>query len=201
MPRHPIALRLAGPLAVVALAVSACSSSDGPAGAARPATTQAKPSPSAAATSAALAAGDSVSGKVKEDNGTVTYGVSALRILYGTQAQAKAAVQDPADAKGKVLAIAHVRYVHQAGPTLTSSTNADDSTTVWADGQRAAILLGSPTDSADCDDPYAIASWPTGQSHTICEYYLIPASAKKAQVHWTDGIGTPYVWSFPGPGA
>ncbi|MFJ8158378.1 hypothetical protein [Streptomyces sp. NPDC094468] len=196
MPRHPIALRLAGPLAVLALAVSACSSSDGPAGAARPATTQAKPSPS---TPAALAAGDSVSGKVKEDHGTVTYGVSALRILYGTQAQAKAAVQDPADAKGKVLAVAHVRYVHQAGPTLTSSTNADDSTTVWADGHRAAILLGSPTDSAD---PYAIASWPTGQSHTICEYYLVPASAKKAQVHWTpDGNGTPYVWSFPGPGA
>ncbi|RPE39011.1 hypothetical protein EDD90_1964 [Streptomyces sp. Ag109_O5-1] len=200
MLRQSIALRLTAPFAVVALTLTACGGKDGGTGAAQPASTEAKPSPSKTI-STALIAGNSVSGKITEDVGTITYGVSALEVTFGTEAQAKATVQDPADAAGKVIAIAHVRYTHQAGPALTSSTNADDSTTVWADGQRGAILLGSPTKAPGCDDPYDIRSWTTGQSHTVCEWYLIPADAKKAQVHWSPDDGTPYVWTFPGPGA
>ncbi|MET9083187.1 hypothetical protein ABZX77_15035 [Streptomyces sp. NPDC004237] len=200
MPRQLIALRLATPLAVLALTLTACGGGDSDT-TAQQTTTQAKSSPSKTASSTRLIAGDSVSGKITEDTGTITYGVSAQRLTFGTEAQAKAAVQDPADAKGKVLAVASVRYTHQAGPTLTSATNATDSTTVWAGGQRGAILLGSPTDAPGCDDPYDIDAWTTGQSHTICEFYLIAATAKKAEVHWSPDDGTPYVWTFPGPGA
>ncbi|MFK0154265.1 hypothetical protein ACIQVK_19595 [Streptomyces sp. NPDC090493] len=203
MPRQSIAPRLAAPLAVFALALTACNGENATPHATQSATTQAKPSPSTTASGAALIPGDSVSGKVQEDDGVITYSVSAQKIDFGTEAQAKAVVQDPADAKGKVLAIARVRYTHAAGPTLTSSTDADDSTTVWADGQRGAILLGSPTSTPGCDDPYDIDSWKTGESHTICEFYLIPAAAKQAEVHWTpsDTTENPYVWTFPGPGA
>ncbi|MCG7202303.1 hypothetical protein [Streptomyces arenae] len=136
MLRQSIALRLTTPFAVVALTLTACGGKGGDTGAAPLAPTSAKPSPSKT-TSTDLVAGNSVSGKITEDVGTITYGVSALELTFGTEAQAKAAVQDPADATGKVIAIAHVRYTHQAGPALTSATNADDSTTVWAGGRAA----------------------------------------------------------------
>ncbi|WP_369228533.1 hypothetical protein AB5J52_48695 (plasmid) [Streptomyces sp. R39] len=200
MPRPSVALRLGAPLAVLPLVLTACNGKDGDTGAAQQATTRAKPSPSTS-TSAPLTAGDSIAGTVKEDNGLVTYSVAAQQLTFGTQAQAKAAVQNPADAKGKVIATVRVRYTHQAGPTVTTSTNADDATTVWAEGQRGTILLNSPTNGASCDDPYDIASWKTGQSHTFCEYYLLPATAKKAEVHWSEDGGRPYVWTFAGPGA
>ncbi|SES15727.1 hypothetical protein SAMN04487983_103344 [Streptomyces sp. yr375] len=203
------ALRLVAPVAVLALTLSACNGSDD-ADAKGAATAAADSSPStggsasasaSASTSAAggdVATGESVTGKVAEEPGEVTYEIAAQKVDVGTEAEAQKVVSDPKDAKGMVLAIAHVKFTHQAGPALTDSSDANDGTTVWADEQRGSILIGASADDvAGCDDPYDVESWKQGESHVFCETYLVPVTAKSIEVHWSEEDGEPFIWKFP----
>lgn len=199
MLHHKTALRLAAPVAVLALSLTACGGGDdkADADAKSTATPAAKASKSEAASGGEMATGESATGKVKEEEGVVTYDVLATKVDIGTEAEAAKLVQDKKDAKGKVLAIAHVKFTHKSGPAITSSSDANDNATVWADGQRGAILIGSSTEGVPgCEDNYDVESWKTGESHTFCEAYLIPASAKNAEIHWSEEDGEPYIWKF-----
>ncbi|MGW5785241.1 hypothetical protein ACWEWK_14720 [Streptomyces sp. NPDC003757] len=199
MPHRKTALRLASPVAVLALALTACGGGDDDSGAdakgGRAAT--ASPSPSAPASGGDMAQGESATGKVAEDPGQVTYDVVAQKVEVGTEAEAAKAVADAADAKGKVLATAYVEYTHKSGPALTEGSDVHDATTVFADGQRGGVLIGASEDAPGCEDPYDVDSWKQGESHVFCETYVIPANATSVEVHWSEEDGEPYVWTFP----
>ncbi|WP_406227878.1 hypothetical protein [Streptomyces anthocyanicus] len=203
MPHRTTALRLAAPVAVLALALTACgggdddSGADAKGGATTEAITQASPSPSQPASGGDMAQGESASGKVAEGPGEVTYDVLAQKVEVGTEAEAAKAVADAADAKGKVLATAHIKYTHQGGPALTEGSDVHDGTTVFADGQRGGVLIGAAEDAPGCEDPYDVESWKQGESHVFCETYVIPAGATSVEVHWSEEDGEPYVWKFP----
>lgn len=141
-------------------------------------------------------AGQSASGLVREDEGKVTYDITARKVDLGTEAEAQSLVQDKKAAKGMVLATAHVEYTHKSGPALTDSSDVGDSTTVWADGKRGTVLLFAQEDNAGCEDPYKIDSWKQGESHTLCESFLVPANSQNVEVHWSEEDGEPYVWTF-----
>ncbi|WP_282700982.1 hypothetical protein [Streptomyces sp. CC219B] len=195
------ALRLAAPVAVLALALTACGGGDDKADAKSPATSGAKeasePSPSEPASGGTLATGESATGTYEEDPGKVTYEILAEKVDVSTEAEAQKQVADPAKAKGLVLVTAHVKFTHKGGPALTDSPQVGDETTVWADGRRGSILIGAAEDAAGCEDPYDVESWKQGESHTFCETYLVPADAKNVEVHWTETDGEPYIWTFP----
>jgi hypothetical protein len=193
------ALRVAAPVAVLALALSACGGGDGGdnADAKEPVKRKVMPSQAEAASGGEMATGESATGKVEEEDGKVTYDITAQKVDLGTEAEAAKLVQDKAEAKGMVLAVAHVKFTHKAGAALTSDSDAGDGTTIWADGQRGTLLIGAADDAPGCEDPYDIEGWKTGESHTLCESYLVPANAKSVEVHWSEEDGEPYVWRFP----
>ncbi|MFE9707259.1 hypothetical protein [Streptomyces sp. NPDC005930] len=199
MPHRKTALRLAAPVAVLALALTACGGGDDDSGADAKGGTAAaaSPSPSAPASGGDMAQGESATGKVAEDPGQVTYDVVAQKVEVGTEAEAAKAVADAADAKGKVLATAYVRYTHKSGPALTEGSDVHDATTVFADGRRGGVLIGASEDAPACEDPYDVDSWKQGESHVFCETYVIPANAASVEVHWSEEDGEPYVWTFP----
>ncbi|MFE1586057.1 hypothetical protein ACFW6Q_10250, partial [Streptomyces sp. NPDC058737] len=144
-----------------------------------------------------MATGESATGKVAEDPGEVTYEVLAQKVDVGTEAEAAKAVADAADAKGRVLATAHIKYTHKSGPALTEGSDVHDGATVFADGQRGGVLIGASEDAPGCEDPYDVESWKQGESHVFCETYVIPAGATSVEVHWSEEDGEPYVWKFP----
>ncbi|MEU5900203.1 hypothetical protein [Streptomyces venezuelae] len=144
----------------------------------------------------ARSVGQPATGVVKEDEGEVVYDITARKVETGTEQEAQRLVQDKAAAKGMVLAVAHVEYTHKSGPALTDSSDVGDSTTLWADGKRGTVLLFAPKDNADCEDPYKIDSWKQGESHTLCESFLVPADSKTIEVHWSEEDGEPFVWKF-----
>ncbi|WP_406164509.1 hypothetical protein [Streptomyces sp. NBC_00996] len=188
----------AASVAVLALTLSACGGTDDDSGQ-KPAAPKATVSKSRQAPPSGgdVAAGQSVTGKVAEKDGAVTYEIAAEKVDLGTQAEAAKLVQDPKDAKGKVLAVAHVKFTHKSGPAVSSSSDVNDATTVWADHERGAVLIGASDDAAGCEDAYDIEDWKAGESHTLCTSYLVPAAAKNVQVHWSQEDGQPWVWSFP----
>lgn len=205
MLRHKTALRLVAPAAVLALTLSACGGGDDSADADAKKSSEKKSSepkataPQAeAASGGELATGESGTGKVEEEDGTVTYEITAQKVDLGTEAEAAKLVQDKADAKGMALAVAHVQYTHKAGPALTSDSDAGDGTTIWADGKRGALLIGASEDAPGCEDPYDIEGWKSGETHTFCESYLVPANAASLEVHWSEEDGEPYIWKFAG---
>jgi hypothetical protein len=196
--RHKTALRAVAPAAVLALTLSACGGGDdADADAKKSPEPKATASQAKAASGGELATGESATGKVEEEDGTVTYEITAQKVDLGTEAEAAKLVQDKADAKGMALAVAHVKYTHKAGPALSTDSDAGDGTTIWADGQRGTLLLGSADDAPGCEDPYDVESWKTGESHTFCESYLVPVNAKSLEVHWSEEDGEPYIWKFP----
>ncbi|MCX5602027.1 hypothetical protein AB0H92_00500 [Streptomyces phaeochromogenes] len=198
MLRHNSALRAVAPVAVLALTLSACGGGDDAGTDAKKSSQpKATASQSKAASGGELATGESATGKVEEEDGKVTYEITAQKVDLGTEAEAEKLVQDKADAKGMALAVAHVKYTHKAGPALTSDSDAGDGTTIWADGQRGTLLLGSADDAPGCEDPYDVTSWKSGESHVFCESYLVPSNAKSLEVHWSEEDGEPYIWKFP----
>jgi hypothetical protein len=198
VPHHQTALRLVAPVAVLALTLTACGGGDDTADAKSAGTAQAKTSPSPEPTSGGeMRAGESATGKVAEDPGEVTYEVLAQKVDVGTEAEAAKAVSEPDKVKGKVLAVAHLKYTHKSGPALTDGGDVHDGTTVFADGQRGTVLIGASEDAAGCEDPYDVESWKQGESHVFCETYVIPANAKSVEVHWSEEDGEPYIWKFP----
>lgn len=198
MPHHQSALRLVAPVAVLALALTACGGGDDTTDAKGTRTAQAKASPSPEPTSGGeMGAAESATGKVAEDPGEVTYEVLAQKVDVGTEAEAAKAVSEPDKVKGKVLAVAHLKYTHKNGPALTDGSDVHDGATVFADGQRGSVLIGASEDAAGCEDPYDVDSWKQGESHVFCETYVIPANAKSVEVHWSEEDGEPYIWKFP----
>ncbi|MFJ2773260.1 hypothetical protein [Streptomyces sp. NPDC087300] len=195
MLRKKTALRFAAPAAVLALALTACGGgdddkSDDKKADAPKSQTKPKEAP-------ALAAGDSTTGKVKEGDATVTYDVAAQKIDVGTEAETKKLVQDPSKAKGMVPAVAHLKFTHKAGAPLKDTPDAADTTEIYADGARGGLLIGAAEDAAGCDDKLDLEGWKKGESHVLCETYLIPAGSKSLEVHWAEKEdGDPVIWKF-----
>ncbi|MFV0133414.1 hypothetical protein ACLGIH_09275 [Streptomyces sp. HMX87] len=202
MPHHQTASRLAAPVAVLTLVLAACGGGGGgedtadAKGAGATAAAQAGASPSRSASGGDLPAGEPATGTVAEEPGEVTYEIVAEKVDVGTEAEAAKAVADAADAKGRVPAVAHVKYTHRGGPALTGTADVADGTAVFADGQRGAVLVGAAEDARGCEDPYGVGSWKRGESHVFCETYLVPADAGSVEVHWSQEDGEPYVWRF-----
>lgn len=192
------ALRVAAPVAVLALALTACGggddkkdSADKPkAGANEP---KAKPKPESGGE---LGTGESATGKVKEGDASVTYEITAQKVDLGTEADTKKMVADPKEAKGLVPAIAYVKYTHKSGAPLTETPDANDGTTVWADGQRGTLVIGAAEDAPGCEDASSIEGWKKGQTHVLCETYLVPKDAKDLEIHWSEEDGEPFIWKF-----
>ncbi|MER0477340.1 hypothetical protein ABR737_03000 [Streptomyces sp. Edi2] len=201
MPFRKTVLRTAAPIAVLALGLTACGggdSSDSGKSSEKQAAgkSEASVSPRDPA-SGELAPGKAVTGKVKEGSQSVTYDVVAEKVDLGTEAEAQKLVTDKEAAKGLVLAVAHVKFTHKEGPALTDRSEANKGTTIWADGKRGALLIGAADTGAGCEDPYDIESWKAGESHTLCESYLVPANAKSIEVHWSaNDEGNPSIWKF-----
>lgn len=199
-------LRISTPVAVLALALTACGSP----GKKSHTSTSHKDKPhsrfsahkngergASAAAKSVLKPGQSASRAFKEDTGVKPYySITARRVDVGTAADAKALVSDPEDAKGKVPATGYVTYRHMTGDVVKEWPRVGDYADVYADGQRGAKVIGgdAPKGCADSDD---IKNWKDGQSYTLCNTFLIPADAKRLEIAWTEIGGKPFVWKFP----
>ncbi|MGV9878393.1 hypothetical protein [Streptomyces sp. NPDC003006] len=192
------ALRFAAPVAVLALALTACGGGDDKKSEEKPKTdaanSQAKPKEPAA-----LKAGESTTGKVKEGDATVTYDVAAQKVDLGTEAETKKLVSDPKKAKGLVAAVAHVKYTHKAGAPLADVPDVGDGAEIYADGTRGGLLIGASEDAAGCEDELELEGWKKGESHVLCQTYLVPVGTKELEVQWTPegSEAEPTVWKFP----
>ncbi|WP_328973387.1 hypothetical protein [Streptomyces sp. NBC_00239] len=208
MPFRKTVLRAAAPIAVLALGLTACgggdsSESDSGKSSDRSAAAgkgEASVSPRDPA-GGELAPGKAATGEVKEGSQRVTYDVVAEKVDVGTEAEAQKLVTDKEAAKGLVLAVAHVKFTHKGGPALAERSEANKGTRIYADGQRGALLIGAADTGAGCEDPYDIEGWKAGESHTLCESYLVPANAKSIEVHWSaNDEGDPSIWKFANKG-
>ncbi|ARF56973.1 hypothetical protein [Streptomyces gilvosporeus] len=150
--------------------------------------------------SSGLKPGQSGTRKFREGSGklTVTYEIAAQKVHVGTEADAQKLVSDPKDAKGLVAATAFVKYTNKGGGEVTGLPDVDNQAEIYADGRRGGLLIGAAENLPGCDDPIDIDSWKTGQSHVICQTYMIPKGAKSMEVHWAadDADGDPLIWKF-----
>ncbi|MFG2135435.1 hypothetical protein [Streptomyces sp. NPDC048650] len=206
-------LRAAAPIAVLSLALTACgggkdasdAKDDGKksakAGADSPAKSEQEtqdPAPSGE-----LKPGAGGTRKFKEDSGktTITYEIAAQKIHVGTEAEAKKLVSDPKRVKGLVAATAYVKYTNKGGGVVKGLPDVDNNAEIYADGRRGGLLIGAAENLPGCEDPIDIDSWKTGQSHVICQTYMIPTDAKAVEVHWAnDDDKDLLVWKFPHAG-
>lgn len=133
----------------------------------------------------------------KEDTGVEpTYQIVAQKVDIGTAAEAEALVSDPADAEGKVPAVAYVKYTHVRGATVQEYPRVGDYAEVYADGRRGAKVTGDAGRPKGCADPDGLKNWKNGQSHLLCNTFLIPARTKSVEVIWTEIGGEPFIWTF-----
>ncbi|EFL29499.1 lipoprotein [Streptomyces viridochromogenes DSM 40736] len=192
---------LAAAVAALALTLTACGGGDTAAKSPAPAGEKVRDTPSPSpASGGEMEKDESAMGKVDEDPGTVTYDILPMKVDVSTEAEVQKLVspEDKGRAKGLVMATAHVRYTHKGGPALTDGSDADDATTIWADGVRGTVFSFAPEDAPGCEDRYDVDDWKPRDSHVFCETYLVPATAKSIEVHWSEGEadGEPYVWKF-----
>ncbi|WP_055546681.1 hypothetical protein [Streptomyces sp. NBRC 110028] len=200
-------LRVATPVAVLALALTACGSD----GEKSHTSTSHKDKAhsrfngahkngargASAAAKAVLKPGQSAWRAFKEDTGVKPYySIIARRIDVGTAADAKTLVSDPKDAKGKVPATGYVTYRHLTGGVVKEWPRVGDYADVYADGRRGTKVIGGGTPKG-CADSDTIKNWKNGQSYTFCTTFLIPADAKRLEISWTEIGGKPFVWKFP----
>ncbi|GAA2575972.1 hypothetical protein [Streptomyces tubercidicus] len=200
-------LRAAAPVAVLALAVTACGGHKKTASATDDAprtekVPKAEKESSPPADSGELKPGQGGTGKFKEENGTITYEVAAQKLQVSTEAETRKLVSDPKRAKGLVAATAWVKYTHKGGGVVKQSPDVADESEIYADGQRGGLLIGAAEDGRGCEDTFDIENWKAGQSHTICQTYMIPKGAKSLEVHWAgEGrSGSPLIWKFDDAG-
>ncbi|WP_447037774.1 hypothetical protein [Streptomyces sp. DSM 118878] len=205
MLRKKTALRFAAPVAVLALALTACGGGDDKKSEDKKA--DAPKSDSANSDSAnsepkqpsALKPGESTTGKSKEGDDMVTYDIAAQKVDLSTEAETAKLVSDPKKAKGLVAAVAHVKYTHKAGAALADVPDVGDGAEVYADGARGGLLIGASEDAAGCEDELELEGWKKGESHVLCQTYLVPTGTKALEVHWTpeDSENEPLIWKFP----
>ncbi|MFI1677273.1 hypothetical protein [Streptomyces sp. NPDC020607] len=177
------ALRIAAPVAVLALALTACGGGDDKKSDDKKA--DAPKSQNKPAEPTALKAGETTTGQVKEDKATVTYDVAAQKIDVGTAAETKKLVSDPKQAKGLVVATAHMKITHKAGAPLTDTPDVAETTEIYADGTRGGLLIGAAEDAPGCEDELDLEGWKKGETHELCETYLIPEGSKDLEVRWS----------------
>ncbi|MFF8369147.1 hypothetical protein ACF05W_09930 [Streptomyces lydicus] len=204
-------LRAVAPVAVLALALTACGDKKGSAGAQddkksnaaadAPKTEKKSAEP---AGGGELKAGQRGTGKFREENGKqeITYDVAAEKVHVGTEAEAKKLVSDPKDAKGLVAATAWITYTNKGGGVVKGMPRVGNETEIYADGRRGGLLIGAAEDGPGCEDTIDIENWKVGQSHTLCQTYMIPAGTKSVEVRWAgeEQSGTPFVWKFANAG-
>ncbi|MFM9372117.1 hypothetical protein [Streptomyces sp. Da 82-17] len=201
--RRSRALRAAAPVAVLALALTACGGSgEEPADKAKEsASSDSKPkgdSPAGGEAEAGpLKAGESVTAPFKEDDAKITYDIAAQKVDLSTEAEAQKMVKDPKDAKGLVAATAHVKFTNKSGGVVASSPDVGMETEIYADGVRGGLLMFASEDAPGCDDTVDIENWKAGQSYTICQTYMVPAGAKSIEVRWPEEGGATHTWAFP----
>ncbi|MYT29363.1 MULTISPECIES: hypothetical protein [unclassified Streptomyces] len=205
-------LRAAAPVAVLALALTACDGKAAPASAAGSRVDVGENSartgapvggkPADAAGDGVLKSGQSGTVQYKEDSGKITYEVVAQQVHVGTEADAQKMVQDPKDANGLVAATAYVKFTNKGPVVVKGLSKVVNGTGIYADGQRGGLLTGAPQDLPGCEDPVDIDNWQVGESHVICQTYMIPKGARSLEIHWGDTTGTakPLVWKFDGAG-
>ncbi|MFD7610438.1 hypothetical protein [Streptomyces sp. NPDC059828] len=201
-------VRAAVPVAVLALALTACNGGDDAAGTGKESAGSGKSSAPAKGSTGELedggsddqqlGAGESAKAAFKEDDGAITYSVAAQKVNIGTEEDTKKLVSDPAKAKGFVPAVAYVKYTNEGGGTVASYPDVGDNVEVYADGNRGSILIGASEDAPGCESDSDIENWGKGQSHVICQTYMIPKGSKEVAVHWAadEDSNKPYVWTF-----
>lgn len=199
-------LRTATPVAVLALALTACGSH----GNKNHTTNSHKEKPhsrlsahengrvgASAAAKAVLKPGQSAWRAFKEDTGVKPYySITARRIEVGSAADAKALSSDPEASRGKVPATGYVTYRHMTGGVVKEWPRVGDYADVYADGRRGTKVIGGDAPKG-CSDSDAIKNWKDGQSYTLCTTFLIPADAKRLEITWTEIGDKPFVWKFP----
>ncbi|MEU6763068.1 hypothetical protein ABZ916_11160 [Streptomyces sp. NPDC046853] len=178
------ALRVAAPVAVAALALTACGGGDG------------KKDSGDRAKAGARAAGESATGESKEGLVSADYEVTAQKVELGTEAETAKMVSDPEEAKGLIPAVAHVKYTYKSATPLATSPRVSYSSRIWADGRRGTLIVGAADGKQGCEAPRSIKGWKRGESHVLCETYLVPENAKDLEVHWSDLDGEAFVWKF-----
>ncbi|AOP50263.1 hypothetical protein [Streptomyces lydicus] len=199
-------LRAVAPAAVLALTLTACGDDKDSAGAQdhkksnaaadAPKTEKKSAEPVAGGE---LKAGRRGTGKFREENGKreITYDVAAEKVHVGTEAEARKLVSDPKDAKGLVAATAWITYTNKGGGVVKDMPRVGNESEIYADGRRGGLLIGAAEDGPGCEDTIDIENWKVGQSHTLCQTYMIPAGAKSVEVHWAgEGQSAPFVWKF-----
>ncbi|MFF1714387.1 hypothetical protein [Streptomyces sp. NPDC058268] len=200
--RKMLWLRTAAPVAVLAVALTACD--DG--GSDKISSSKDNTSSSTGTASKLqddkaddhqLGAGQSATVTFKEDDGSITYSVVAQKVDFGTEADTRKLVSDPEKAKGFVPVVAHVKYTNKGGGAVSSYPSVGDNVEIYADGARGSILIGASDDAPGCESDSDIENWAEGQSHVICETYMIPKGARDVAVHWVaEDSHKPYVWTF-----
>ncbi|MFF1692353.1 hypothetical protein ACFVXC_01835 [Streptomyces sp. NPDC058257] len=177
------ALRVAAPVAVLALALTACGGGG---------------DKDSAGTSkgGVRATGESATGEANEGLVSVVYDVTAQKVELGTEAETAKMVSEPKLAKGLIPAVAHVKYTHESGPTLTQNPRASQPARIWADGRRGTLIVGAADHTPGCEAPSSIKDWKQGETHVLCETYLVPKDTKNLEVHWSQENGEPFIWKF-----
>ncbi|AJC56545.1 lipoprotein [Streptomyces sp. 769] len=212
-------LRAAAPVAVLALALTACGGNkDASSSAPTPGSGADDGKNSADAVAAAdekspqsseapepsggvLRPGRSGTGQYKEESGKTTYEVVAQKVHVGTEAEARKVVQSPEDAKGLVAVTAYVKFTNKGPGIVKGLPKVDNGTEIYADGQRGGLLIGAPESLPGCEDPIDIDNWQVGESHIICQTYMIPEHSTSLEVHWgEEGTARPFIWKFDGAG-
>lgn len=216
-------LRAAAPVAVLALALTACGGNkDAPSSASASApgsgsgVDDGKNSADAVAAAdekspqtpqpsepsgGVLRPGRSGTGQYREESGKTTYEVVAQKVHVGTEAEARKVVQSPEDAKGLVAVTAYVKFTNKGPGIVKGLPKVDNGTEIYADGQRGGLLIGAPESLPGCEDPIDIDNWQVGESHTICQTYMIPEHSTSLEVHWgEEGAARPFIWKFDGAG-
>ncbi|MFE4020336.1 hypothetical protein ACFXPZ_23505 [Streptomyces sp. NPDC059101] len=202
-------LRAAAPVAVLALALTACGGKKDASGSATGsgadagnnavdtvAKTDEKPTDPVGG--GALESGQSGTGQYKEESGKITYEVVAQKVHVGTEDEAKKMVQD---ANGLVPATAYVKYTNKGPAVVKGLAKVANGTEIYADGQRGGMLIGAPDDLPGCQDPVDFDNWQVGESHVICQTYMIPKGARSLEVRWGDeSAADPLVWKFADAG-
>ncbi|MFG3115364.1 hypothetical protein ACGF4C_13250 [Streptomyces sp. NPDC048197] len=151
-------LRVAAPVAVPALALTACgdkkdtsATQDGKksnSGAGAPKTNKT----SDPAGDGARKPGQAGIGRFKEESGNITYEVVAQKVHVGTEAEAKKLVSDPQDAKGLVAATAWVKFTNKGGGVVKEMPKVGNETELYGDGRPGALLIGAAEDGPGCED-------------------------------------------------